>query len=920
MADVGIRATLDGFSEAVAGLDRIKKSVQSISDAQTTSLQASLKYADAWTRQHQAMTNTSDDIQKIINRYDPLGGKLQRLQQDFADLDKAIVAGATRGTSDVLLDKTMKSINEEINKTKEAMNQATPVVNEFGAAIAGLALRYVAPLAIGYELLNLWRETTAVAREVELQNIRLNTVLQSTGMVAGFTGVQLDKMANAMQETFAIDSEKVKQAMTVLLTFTNIQGEMFTKTLKLGADYSRLYGGDMASAVRMFGRAFEDPERGVTMLRRANIILDEEQIKLIKNLANTGDQLGAMVTMLDIVQGKMNDMAETVGKSGVVAVERFKNAWSDMMKEISKTTEDPSGVEGFWTSTLKVATSTIKFLTDQRKTYREAEMRGMMEAYRADATAMDTATGEYKFDLETRLHAWGEYNKYRKALGIQTLREQTVEEGTIEEGKNKKFDGNMKKYWKDWGDLQVKQINDRKALGLATAQDEARLMRFLSAQEGLNETERLNFLAKEHAALKEGQKLTEGRITGEGQLLAIQTKGQLAAIESQLKLGRLTQEEADRQKAIVELENNYRMQLDTEAQLRLILTPEARQTLEYKREQLAAEFQIRAAALGQTEQLTTQNKWLKENKLVNDLVIEGAKERQKEEDKQVSQAVAYDAAVKDTLDKEAFRLSLVGQTKDQQEILTALNKLELDYKRAIVGLGPDLLASVTANYEVDRVSIARAIKMNQTAADEVTEFWKQAARNMQDAMSNLFFDVMQGKLSDLAGSVKQTIDRMVANFLAAKASMALFGKDFVREPGVAPIGGWVGQGLGVLGNWWSGLGGAPGFSLADLSSAGGGSGVSAAAAAGSYFATGGSFTVGGSGGTDSQPVGFRATPGEKVTVETPEQQRRGGRPAINFNGPLITVYANDVQSFNKSRGQIGAEMYVLANNFARRFT
>ena len=43
---------------------------------------------------------------------------------------------------------------------------------------------------------------------------------------------------------------------------------------------------------------------------------------------------------------------------------------------------------------------------------------------------------------------------------------------------------------------------------------------------------------------------------------------------------------------------------------------------------------------------------------------------------------------------------------------------------------------------------------------------------------------------------------------------------------------------------------------------------------GSIFATGGSFRVGGSGGTDSQLVRFRASPNERVTIETPEQVRR----------------------------------------------
>lgn len=41
------------------------------------------------------------------------------------------------------------------------------------------------------------------------------------------------------------------------------------------------------------------------------------------------------------------------------------------------------------------------------------------------------------------------------------------------------------------------------------------------------------------------------------------------------------------------------------------------------------------------------------------------------------------------------------------------------------------------------------------------------------------------------------------------------------------------------------------------------------------FATGGQFTVGGSGGTDSQLIAFKATPGEQVSIKTPDQQMQG---------------------------------------------
>jgi hypothetical protein len=42
------------------------------------------------------------------------------------------------------------------------------------------------------------------------------------------------------------------------------------------------------------------------------------------------------------------------------------------------------------------------------------------------------------------------------------------------------------------------------------------------------------------------------------------------------------------------------------------------------------------------------------------------------------------------------------------------------------------------------------------------------------------------------------------------------------------------------------------------------------------FAQGGSFTVGGAGGVDSQVAAFRATPGERVTVSRPGQGMGGG--------------------------------------------
>lgn len=73
-------------------------------------------------------------------------------------------------------------------------------------------------------------------------------------------------------------------------------------------------------------------------------------------------------------------------------------------------------------------------------------------------------------------------------------------------------------------------------------------------------------------------------------------------------------------------------------------------------------------------------------------------------------------------------------------------------------------------------------------------------------------------------------------------------------------------------------------------------GVAAAAnvaqilSASTAFATGGQFKVGGTGGTDSQMVAFRATPGEQVAVSTPQQVRHGsGSQGGDAPAPVVHV-------------------------------
>ena len=81
------------------------------------------------------------------------------------------------------------------------------------------------------------------------------------------------------------------------------------------------------------------------------------------------------------------------------------------------------------------------------------------------------------------------------------------------------------------------------------------------------------------------------------------------------------------------------------------------------------------------------------------------------------------------------------------------------------------------------------------------------------------------------------------------------------------------------------------------------------------FANGGRFVVGGAGGMDSQLVAFKASPGEEVSVRTP-QQRGGGATIVNNN--YFSVAPGSPDTMVQSQQQIADATYKAASRAARR--
>ncbi len=247
-----------------------------------------------------------------------------------------------------------------------------------------------------------------------------------------------------------------------------------------------------------------------------------------------------------------------------------------------------------------------------------------------------------------------------------------------------------------------------------------------------------------------------------------------------------------------------------------------------------------------------------------------------------------------------------------------LGVVQKDYTDQIKATGEEI-ASLKGEYETMRVGITATSETQKVFSGDlqVTQEKADALKEKYQKMLAVVGDTKEkAKSIDMATKALEAMNDQtvknrneMADFLASSmdgfsslretALNAL--KDIAKNMLRVTMGGQAGDGLtgalgGFLGSAVTGLmGGANSGAISAMAR-----GAQNPNLFGPGFATGGSFTVGGSGGTDTQPVGFMATRGEKVTIETPSQQNNnrsdGSTTIINQNLNFSTGIQSTVRA------------------------
>ncbi|MEP2447407.1 MAG: hypothetical protein ABJI69_09280 [Balneola sp.] len=232
-------------------------------------------------------------------------------KEAIATLDKAQLG---------LDETTQKGAN--LNSTFDQI-KTTAVGNflaqQFSNAIAGLK--------------QLIAESEQLAANQERQEAKIVQLVKVTGQASGFSAEELKEQAARLQTLTTTGDETILAIQSKLLTFKSIQGDIFEGLVELALDTGELFG-SAESAILQYGKAFEDPARNLSQLRRVGITFSEEQENQIKNLQENNQLVDAQNVLMDVLKGQLGGVAQAMAQTDSGKIQQFNNRLSDTQEKI----------------------------------------------------------------------------------------------------------------------------------------------------------------------------------------------------------------------------------------------------------------------------------------------------------------------------------------------------------------------------------------------------------------------------------------------------------------------------------------------------------------------------------------------------------------------------------------------------------
>lgn len=149
--------------------------------------------------------------------------------------------------------------------------------------------------------------------EAERVGLRLQAIIQATGGAAQLSSRDIELLAESIAKNTLASVQGARQAAGVLLTFKSITSDTFEDALKLSQDLAEVGFGSINTAALQLGKALEEPEIGLSALRRVGVSFTQDQKELIKVLALTGRKAEAQRIIIKALKDQVGGAGERAG-------------------------------------------------------------------------------------------------------------------------------------------------------------------------------------------------------------------------------------------------------------------------------------------------------------------------------------------------------------------------------------------------------------------------------------------------------------------------------------------------------------------------------------------------------------------------------------------------------------------------------
>jgi len=194
--------------------------------------------------------------------------------------------------------------------------------------------------AAGAAIIAAGSQAVQVLAEEERLLAQTTAAIKSTGGAAQVTARHIVDLSNSMEGLTTIDNAVIQGAANLMLTFTNVRNEIgknndvFDQAIKQAANMSVALGTDAKSAAMQLGKALNDPAEGMAKLARAGVQFTDDQKKMVKQLQESGDMLGAQKIILAELEKQFGGSAEAVRGTFTGAMTNLENVLEDLNKGI----------------------------------------------------------------------------------------------------------------------------------------------------------------------------------------------------------------------------------------------------------------------------------------------------------------------------------------------------------------------------------------------------------------------------------------------------------------------------------------------------------------------------------------------------------------------------------------------------------